>query len=90
MNLIENFLNFHENLEKKHGIKRYKDLLDKRPFVEIENDSSFSSIHDLIDEGYLDFISLDIGHMNSTKYTVSLSEKAIKAIKENEKIGQVS
>ncbi len=80
MKIIDKFLEFHEKLVKKNDPKRYSSLLKKRPFEEIEDDDTFSTIHDLIEEGFLDFISLDIGNLNSTKYTINLSDKAINEI----------
>lgn len=80
MTIIDKFLDFHEKLVKKHDSKRYRSFLDKRSFEEVEADNTYSSIHELIEEGYLEFISLDIGHMNTTKYTIHLSDKAINEI----------
>jgi hypothetical protein len=80
MKLIENFLEFHKVLKKRHEEKRYNDLLKKRPFIEIEDDNSFT-IQDLIEEGFLDFISLDIVDDKTSKYTVHLSDKALVEIK---------
>ncbi|MGL1891600.1 MAG: hypothetical protein OCD02_08235 [Spirochaetaceae bacterium] len=77
MTIVDKFLGFNENLVKKYDSKEYSDLLNKEPFEEIEEDIKFSSIHDLIDGDYLKFISLDIGSMNSTKYTVHFSDKAL-------------
>lgn len=80
MIIIDKFLDFHKKLMSKHDTKRYDSLLLKKPFVEEEDDNSFT-IHDLIEEEYLDFISLDIGSNNSCKYTVLLSDKALEEIK---------
>ncbi len=80
MNIADKFLEFNEKLVKKYDSKRYSSLLNKRQFEEVEDYIAFSPIHELIEEGYLEFISLDIGDMHSTKYTIHLSDKAINEI----------
>lgn len=80
MTITEKFLDFHKDLLEKHDEMRYNSLLKKKPFVEVEDDTSFSSIHGLIDEDYLNFISLDIGDKGTTRYTVNLTDKAIEEI----------
>ncbi len=80
MTEIEKFLKFHKEIIKEHDTKGYNSIMEKCSFVEIEENSLFSPIHDLIDAGYINFISLDIETDSSTKYTIQLSDKAIKVV----------
>lgn len=80
MTLLETFHTFHKKLKERHSNKSYDLLLKKTPFIEEEDGIEYSSVHDLIEDGWLEFISLDIGSINSTKYTVHLSDKALKEI----------
>ncbi len=83
MILTKDFLDFNKKLKKKHSTKKYNSLLNKSPFIEVENDTKLSPIHNLIEEGYLEIISLDIGNQYSLKYTIHLSDKAIDRLQEN-------
>lgn len=59
MTITHKFQNSHKNLVKRYELKRYKSILAKRLFVKTENENSFE-IHDLIEKGYLEFLSQDI------------------------------
>ncbi|MGL1893883.1 MAG: hypothetical protein OCD02_19755 [Spirochaetaceae bacterium] len=81
MTIDDIFINFNKRLIIKYDSKTYSSFLNKNPFEEIEDDGKYSCIHELIEEGYLEFISLDVRNAISTKYIVKLSDKAINKIK---------
>lgn len=76
----EKLFKFYKMVETKYDSNALNSILQQSPFVEEEHDLHYSSLHDLIDEGWLKFISMDIREMNTVKYTVRFSSKAIQEI----------
>lgn len=83
MTIQDKFILFHNQLVVKYNTMEYNSILEKEPFDELEGLES-SVIHDLIEEGYLNLISLDISKMDLFKYTINLSDKALVQIKESQ------
>lgn len=79
MTIEEKLEFFLKKVKEKHGARTYNSILNKKPFFEMEDGNNNESlVHELIDEDYLSFIALDILDLNIIKYTVHLSDKAIK------------
>lgn len=74
-------LAFNKRLIKEYGLETYSLILEKRPFEDVETNDKFSPIHELVEEGFLEFISLDIKHMSYIIYTIKFTDKAINEIK---------
>lgn len=81
MTIEEKLEFFLKKVKEKHDASTYNSILNKKPFFEMEDGNNNESlVHELIDEDYLSFIALDILDLNIMKYTVHLSDKAIKHI----------
>lgn len=83
MTIQDKFKFFHDRIMEKYERDDYNSIINKRPFDE-EEGMKTSIIHDLIEAGYLNLISLDISEFHIFRYSIHLTDKAIKEVKDSQ------
>lgn len=77
MTVEEKFYDFLQKMDERWDDKKLSSIFNKNTFVEIEYGEKSTSIEHLVDEGYLNFIGLDIWDSDIFKYKLELTDKAV-------------